>query len=508
MTHPLLDRLLCGFLLGLALALPTAIPALAAAAPTGDSAQPLDVLLQQADAYEARGQYRNALAVLRTAQPLADSLDPARRAALLGALGKALWLTGATEEARRELERSIALARQANASRIAAASLNDLGNLAAERGDGHAARAAYEDSLHLARQAQDSALVATVLINAARLEARAGDARRAETRLAEAARAVEALPDSHDKAFDFLAIGQLRRNLPGAAAAQRARAVQDFTAAETLARRLGDQRNPSYALGYQGQWQQEEGHAAEALALYRQAVFAAQQADAPELLYRWQWAIGRLLKAQGDRDGAIVAYQQAVANLQAIRQDFTLDRSRGAGSFRTSVGDAFVELADLLLQRAARSATPAAREADLLAARDTMEALKTAEVRDYFQDECVTALQARTVALDRPPPQTAILYPIVLPDRLELLLQSPAGIRQVTVRVDRATFTGVVYEFRRYLEKRTSREYLPLAQQLYGWLIQPVQSELDAQHIETLVIAPDGPLRTIPMAALHDGQVF
>ncbi|HAS51587.1 MAG TPA: hypothetical protein DCS21_07515, partial [Gammaproteobacteria bacterium] len=470
--------------------------------------QELDALLQLADAYQALGQYRNALTTLRTAQPWAESLEPARRAAWIGALGKALWLTGAKDEARRELERSIALARQAHAPAIAAASLNHLGNLYAEQGNAPAANDAYEDSLKLTQQAQDPTLVATVLINSARLAIRGSHPRTAETRLAEAARQVDSLPDSREKAFHLLAIGQLRRSLPDTSATQRTQTMQDFTTAATLARQIGDQRSLSYALGYQAQLQQATGHAAEALALYRQAAFAAQQANAPDLLYRWQWPIGRLLKAQGDRDGAIVAYRQAVANLQEIRQDFILDRTQGAGSFRANVGDAFVELADLLLQRAAQQAMPATREADLLAARDTMEALKTAEVRDYFQDECVTTLQSRTTTLDRPPPQTAILYPILLPDRLELLLKLPDSIQQITVQVKRDTFTSAVREFRSHLEKRTSREYLPMAQQLYDWLIRPLQSALDAQQIETLVIVPDGPLRTIPIAALHDGQGF
>jgi len=476
-------------------------------AQTGDLALQVDALLEMAAAYQALGQQRNALAALRKAQPLAESLDdPTRRAAVLGALGKALWLTGERDEARRELEQSTALARQANAPHIAAASLNHLGNLYAEQGDSDAARAAYEDSLKLARQAQDPALVATVLINTARLAVKANDPRTAEIRLAEAARQVQALPDSRDKAFHRIGIGQLRRSLPSAA--QRAQAEQDFIAAAALARTLNDQRSLSYALGYQAQGQQEAGRSAEALALYRQAAFAAQQADAPELLYRWQWPIGRLLKQQGDVDGAILAYQQAVDHLQAIRPDFTPGQTGPADSFRISVGDAFTELADLLLQRAAHQPTAVAREADLRAARDTMEALKTAEVRDYFRDECVTLLQSRTVALDRPPAHTAILYPILLPDRLELLLSTSHGLQQVTTPVSRDTLTGVVREFRRYLEKRTSREYLPLAQQLYGWLIQPLQSTLDAQQIETLVIVPDDPLRTIPLAALHDGQGF
>ncbi|MDG4555220.1 MAG: CHAT domain-containing protein [Candidatus Competibacter sp.] len=469
----------------------------------------IDALLQQAGAYRASGRSRDALAALRAARPLAESLDdPARHAAVLGELGETLRLTGAREDARRMLENSVALARHADAPDIAAASLNHLGNLAAGEGDIRAARAAYQDGLTLARRAQDAPLTVAVLINGARLAARTGEPRRADALLDEAAQLLPTLPASRDKVYRLLAVGQLRRTLPGASARQRAQSLRDFTAAASMARALDDRPGLSHALGYQAQLQQDEGHPAQALALYRQAAFAAQQAEAPELLYRWQWAIGRRLAAQGDRDGAILAYQQAVTNLQAIRQDFVPMRAGETGSFRTSVGDAFLELADLLLQRAARQSMAAAREADLRAARDTMEALKTAEVKDYFQDDCVVALQARTVDLDRPPPRTAVLYPIPLPDRLELLLHTEGGLRQVTVRVDHAAFTEAVRGFRRYLEKRTSREYLPLAQRLHGWLIGPLQGELDARQVETLVIVPDGPLRTIPLAALHDGEGF
>lgn len=503
-----------GLLLWSLAAVPTGLSAAAlpqrATAPPNDQARQIDALLQRAEADQASGQYRNALAALRTAQSLAEPLaDPTRYATVLGELGETLWRTGATAEARHALERSVALARQANAPRIAAASLNHLGNLAADQGDIQSARVAWQESLSLARQVQDPALITAVLINQARLAAQERNSGTAEALLAEAARQTQTLPASHDQAYYLLAIGQLRHTLPGASVSQQTQAWQHFTAAAAIARQLEDQRGLSYALGYQAQWQQDAGRSTEALALYRQAVFAAQQANAPELLYRWQWPIGRLLKAQGDHDGAILAYRQAVVNLQTIRQDFAPDRAKNhAASLQANSGDAFTELADLLLQRAAGQAALAARDADLRAARDTMEALKTAEVRDYFRDDCITALQSRTVTLDRPPPHTAVLYPILLPNRLELLLSTPDSLQQITVRVDRNTFTGVVREFRRMLEKRTSREYLPPAQQLYGWLIRPLQTALDAGRIETLVIVPDGPLRTIPLAALHDGQDF
>jgi CHAT domain-containing protein len=58
------------------------------------------------------------------------------------------------------------------------------------------------------------------------------------------------------------------------------------------------------------------------------------------------------------------------------------------------------------------------------------------------------------------------------------------------------------------LEKRTTREYLPHAQKLYDWLIRPLEPDLALSAIDTLVFVPDRSLRTIPMAALHDGKEF
>jgi CHAT domain-containing protein len=74
--------------------------------------------------------------------------------------------------------------------------------------------------------------------------------------------------------------------------------------------------------------------------------------------------------------------------------------------------------------------------------------------------------------------------------------------------VTKTVLTEEVRAFRQKLEKRTTRQYLPHAQALYQWLILPVEQDLEHFQINTLVFVPDGPLRTIPMAALHDGQRF
>ncbi len=45
---------------------------------------------------------------------------------------------------------------------------------------------------------------------------------------------------------------------------------------------------------------------------------------------------------------------------------------------------------------------------------------------------------------------------------------------------------------RRMLEKRTTREYLPHAQQLYDWLLRPLLADLRRLKVNTLVFVPDG----------------
>jgi CHAT domain-containing protein len=168
----------------------------------------------------------------------------------------------------------------------------------------------------------------------------------------------------------------------------------------------------------------------------------------------------------------------------------------------------YFELADLLLQRASLTEDGNAAEGYLLAARDAIEVYKTAELRDYFKDDCVDAVRSRLTTLDRLSSDTAVIYPIMFSSRLELLMSLPTGLTRVSVPVTADRLTQEIREFRRLVEKRTTREYLPHAQQLYDWLVRPLEPHLSQPQITTLVFVPDSAIRTIPLAALHDGSSF
>src|SRR2546426_12745699 len=82
-------------------------------------------------------------------------------------------------------------------------------------------------------------------------------------------------------------------------------------------------------------------------------------------------------------------------------------------------------------------------------ARDTIEQFKVAELRDYFRDECVDAARSRVRGLETVSRTAAVVYPILLPDRLELLVSLATGLQRVSVPVKAETLTKEIRAFRK-----------------------------------------------------------
>jgi CHAT domain-containing protein/Tfp pilus assembly protein PilF len=458
------------------------------------------------------GQYRHAANALETALDLAKQTGDARRIASVGAaLGNVYIAVGPLDTAEGYLRSALAVARQQQDPGLVATILNNLGNLLVVQQKPAEAVAAYRESIALATGAQHRVLRARGRVNvaAALRQAAPGDAKQ---QLDEAFDDLKAATPSHEMAFALVSLGLAYRDLAPALPAMRdALILQSGTvlnAAGTAAETIGDRRTASYAWGYLGGLYESEGRYTEALDLTRKAVFAAQQANAPEALYRWQWQGGRLLRMLGSLDDAIAAYRRAVATLQGIRPELSVAYGAAPTSFRDSLGPLYFELVDLLLRRAGTLQRRDEIAPYLVEARETVELFKVAELRDFFRDDCVDTALSKVTKLDVVSQTAVVIYPILLPDRTELLLSLPGGLRNVVVPVGLEAMTNEVRQFRRKLEKRTTREFLPHARKLYDWLIRPLEADLAAAGVDTLVFVPDGPLRTIPMAALHDGKQF
>jgi len=280
---------------------------------------------------------------------------------------------------------------------------------------------------------------------------------------------------------------------------------------EEVKPQVPDGRPQAEFLALQAALLEDEGHYAEALGPTGEAITEAQGIEAGDLMLHGEWRRGRLYRALDDPERALAALRRAVFHLKTIRSDIPVEYHAGHSSFRETLSPLYLGLTDLLLQQAAQRSEDAAQPL-LLEARDTLEQLKAAELQDYLGETC--PIETQPVAnLEAIAPHTGVLYPILLPDRLELLLGIGNRQYQATVAIKakaiRAAAEDLAEQLRTQPIAGTSWNHpKPVANQLFTWLIAPLKSRLDAGQVKTLVVVPDGPLRLFPFSTLMDGDTF
>jgi CHAT domain-containing protein len=468
-------------------------------------------LVRRGEMYRTQGYLRNAFVDLKAALAGADASGNTQLiAAASGALGSLELAARQTGSAEMLLLKSRRLARQSADQQTLAASDNDLGNLYVQTGRPAEAAAAYAEAEASAEAAGNITLAAAADVNRARLALQLDNVGAAARLLSQAIDRLQQIAPSYAGAMALVSAGtavldyQISASSRGALPVSLARRA--LLAAAAAGEALHDAAILSLARGSLGRLAALTGDPAAASQLTDQAVFAAQEATAPQLSYRWDWQRARLARRRGEASDALADYRRAIAALQSVRQDIPVEYRNGQSSYRVTFGPLYREYADLLLRRA--PIDPADRAALLREARDTIEDLKESELQDYFRDSCIADFEARRQSVDTVAPGAAVLYPIALPDRLELLVSFGPHIRQFTIPLREAALRQEAQQFRELLEKRTTNQYLVPAERLYDQLIGPIAPLLAQQQINTLVIVPDDIFRIIPFAALYDGRQF
>ncbi len=363
---------------------------------TGNTNAEVRTAVSLAGAFQTLGQHRRAVQVLESALGRAGKSGERSNILLVKhQLGAALAMTLEFDRADGLLAEALAAARADRNDATAAAILNDMGNSQAAQKKSKEALASYKESSGLARKSGNQSLLARALSNAASAAARFGDPVAADELNAQAIAAIDDVGSAPTKALLRLTTGLTDRQIKFPNGDQevrlRLRANDSFRKALADAEVAKDLRTETYALGHLGQLYSEDGQSEVALALTRRATFAAQKAQIPEALYRWEWQTGRLLSSRNETESAVAAYRRSVQTLQSIRNDVSMGfgNSPVRQSFREGQGPLFLELADLLLQQAKRAGDRKTEQDLLLEARDTVEQLKSVELEDYFCDDCV-----------------------------------------------------------------------------------------------------------------------
>ena len=382
---------------------------------------------------------------------------------------------------------------------LAASCANRLGTLMFNQGQIAKAHEQYLEALELSRRGNDSGLGATIYRNLARME-KTDDF--AMPHLLAARQMAEKITSPVEQASIFLGIATEAgaRGPHDQNPSFRYAVLQD---ALSLAVSEDSARLISLAAGEMGKFYETQSRFQEAFALTEQALQAALKLGADELLLQWEWQQGRVLRALGQREKAISSYWRAVYYIQSIRQDIPASKGEGCASFRAKFSPIYLELADMLLVQSGEESDTAIRQNLLREAQQAVESIKQSQLRDYFNDPCIVAISRD---IESVAPGTAVIYPIILPHRMELLADIGGKLYRKTCPMEKQeleqNITQLASNFRNFSSHKK------LSQQIYTQLITPLEPLFTQQKIDTLIFVPDGVFRMLPIAALYDGKKY
>ena len=460
--------------------------------------------INQAQALQALGLYRQALRSLQQIrEKLRSQPDSLLKATGLRSLGEALRVVGDLNESEAILRESLEMAQLLGTTQTQAEILLSLGNTHRAQQQPQVAINAYQQAAKLA----DSSLTRIqAQLNHLRLLTEAESETIAIALWQEIRVQLSEQPASRTAVYLRVNLAESLLNLPQP---EFKVAVELLSETIAIARQLQDTKAEAYSLGSLAAVYEKTQQWAIAEGLTEEALLLATAINAPDISYRWQWQLGRLLKAQGKTEMAIVAYNQAVNTLESLRTDLVAVDPDVQFSFRESVEPVYRQLVSLILQPSPSSSGEVPTQKNLIKARELIQSLQLAELDNFFREACLDADLQQT-PIDRVDQSAAVIYPIILSDRLEVILSLPGEpLRSYSTPIDAQQVDETVEQLRKlFIPVFSSQERRNLSQQVYNWLVRPAEVYLNTSQIETLVFVLDGSLRNLPMAALHDGQQY
>ncbi len=484
--------------------------------------------IEQSRALQALGLYERAIALLtELEQALRSQSNSLTKVAELRSLGEALRVAGNLDLSRQRLQDSLELAlalpvNSANADDVKEAialTQLSLGNTARAQQDNSTALKWYQQAANTkvaTTQLQSNLNRFSLLIETAKISD-------AQTLLPQIQRQMQDLPPNRTTVFARINLAQsLTKGAPKFSSTESATLL---SAAAKQSEQLGDRRTQAYALGLLGGLYEQAQQWSFADDLTRQALQLTLSTNATDVTYLWQWQLGRILKAQAqkgidvakNRAEAIASYEEALKTLQSLRLDLASINVDQQFSFRQSIEPAYRQLIELLLQPDSDAKEP--KQENLVKARKTLESLQTVELQNFFREACVDipvaidriVEQTVTLSGDRTNTSAAVIYPIILPNSIEVVLKLPnqTNLLHYSTKVERKQVEKTLQDLRKQItQPETQRSLQALSAQVYDWLIRPAATELSNNQIGTLVFVLDGFLKNIPMAALYDGKQY
>jgi CHAT domain-containing protein len=310
-----------------------------------------------------------------------------------------------------------------------------------------------------------------------------------------------------------------------------------------ISKQIGDRNSEGSALGNLGITYRVLGQNSKAIDFYQQSLDIFKQIGYREGEGKSLNNLGYLFAIQNHPELAIFFYKQSINVRESIRKDIRTLNKEEQKSYLETVAFSYKRLADLLLKQ--DRVIEALQVLDLLKVQELEDYLKNIKGNDrtsqgvrLFEPERLMATQNLAINyeqmaersrqltnqikqlpkaeidktpdyLQQLPKGTVLSYPLILEDRLEIILFAPntPPIHRA-VPIKRSELEVIVIEFLWNLRDLTSEDFLEDSQRIYNLLLKPIETDLKNAQAKTILYAPDGMLRYIPITALHDGKKF
>lgn len=447
--------------------------------------------------YVALGQYQKALDFYQQYLAATKNIgDRQGEAYATGNIGNTYAYLGQYQKAVEWLQQSLQLVRAIADRRAEAKALENLGNAYGYLNKHQQATEFYQQALVIYKQIGDRNGEATALGNLGNTLNSLGQ---------------------HQKAIDYLQ--------------QTLEIVRNIKDRQAEGATLGNLGNAYYAL------KQYE----KALDLYQQHLTIVREIGERRGEAKANAEIAATLVNLNQNHLAIAFYKSSINITEAIRKDIRNLAQADRQSYLATVADRYRHLADLLLQ-----------QGRVMEALQVLDLLKVQELEGYFKNIKGSDRTAQGIRILEPekaisnqlsdlskksipelnqqldnqiqqlpkaelnkvpdylkqiPQGTILFYPLILGNRLELILFSPNTIPiSRTVKISQKELENLVTDFRTALIDTGSEDFKEPSAQLYKLLIKTIEAELVQAKSTTILYAPDGQLRYIPLAALYDGK--
>ncbi|WP_353930154.1 CHAT domain-containing protein [Okeanomitos corallinicola TIOX110] len=457
-------------------------------------------LLNQTQALRVLGLYPRARKILEQInENLQTQPDSVLKAANLVNLGDTLRVVGNLDKSQEVLKQSLEIAKKLNSQSDVNLALLSLGNTAFSQRKNQEAQKYYQQVINTTDSPD---LKLKVQLNQLQIFINTEEWQAAKVLIDQIQPQIDKLPISRTSIYAQLKLAQGLQKL-----GEKQTAAKILSIAIQAAKKIDDQKSESYALGYLGKLYEDNKQWHEAQKLTEQALVLSQSNNAGEISYLWQWQLGRIYQETGNSEKAIIAYDQTVKTLGYLRKDLVASNSNLQFSFQESIEPIYRELVSLLLENKQTKTGKDINQGNIEKARDLIESLKIAELDNYFQEDCLSGEIAKVDQVD---PQAALIYPIILRDRLEVIISlTNQPLKHYTTNIPQPELEKILREMRSSIRPNLgNRQRLEIAQKLYNILIKPTEADLAANNIKTLVFVLDGVMKNLPMAALYDGEKY